>query len=155
MLEIEIEIIIEQGRIFQCTMFHYMLKKLLKPKPNGTNSNHDLKHSGTPLLQCLIGFWPEISSLSGLVEENITAPLSRYYILTCHNEKSKRHSVSNVMSAFFVGETALSRLALGRFYSARNARIASVVLATAIPSVRLSVCLSVRHTPVLCQNDGT
>jgi len=32
-------------------------------------------------------------------------------------------------------------------------------LATAIPSVRLSVCLSVRpslrHTPVLCQNDGT
>jgi len=45
------------------------------------------------------------------------------------------------------------------FYSARNARIASAVLATAIPSVRpsvrLSVCLSVRHTPVLCQNDGT
>ena len=33
-----------------------------------------------------------------------------------------------------------------RFYSARNARIASAVLATAIPSV----CLSVRHTPVLC-----
>ena len=41
------------------------------------------------------------------------------------------------------------------FYSARNARIASAVLATAIPSVCLSVCLSVRHTPVLCQNDGT
>jgi len=40
-------------------------------------------------------------------------------------------------------------------YSARNARIASTVLATAIPSVHLSVCLSVRHTPVLCQNDGT
>ena len=37
------------------------------------------------------------------------------------------------------------------FYSTRNARIASAVLATAIPSV----CLSVRHTPVLCQNDGT
>jgi len=32
------------------------------------------------------------------------------------------------------------------FYSARNARIASAVLATAIPSVRPSV----RHTPVLC-----
>jgi len=32
-------------------------------------------------------------------------------------------------------------------YSARNARIASAVLAAAIPSV----C----HTPVLCQNDGT
>ena len=33
------------------------------------------------------------------------------------------------------------------FYSARNARIASAILATAIPSVRLSVCLSVtrRH----------
>ena len=30
------------------------------------------------------------------------------------------------------------------FYSARNARIASAVLATAIPSVRLSVCPSVR-----------
>jgi len=28
------------------------------------------------------------------------------------------------------------------FYSARNTRIASAVLATAIPSVRLSVCLS-------------
>jgi len=38
------------------------------------------------------------------------------------------------------------------YYSARNARIASAVLATAIPS---SVCPSVRHTPVLCQNDGT
>ena len=45
------------------------------------------------------------------------------------------------------------------FYSAGNARIASAVLATAIPSVRPYVCLSVRqsvrHTPVLCQNDGT
>jgi len=40
------------------------------------------------------------------------------------------------------------------FYSARNARIASAVLATAIPSVCPSVCPSVRHTPVLCQNDG-
>jgi len=40
------------------------------------------------------------------------------------------------------------------FYSAHNARIASAVLAAAIPSV-LSVRLSVRHTPVLCQNDGT
>jgi len=49
------------------------------------------------------------------------------------------------------------------FYSAsqcerRNARIASAVLATAIPSVclsvRLSVRPSVRDTPVLCQNDG-
>jgi len=33
----------------------------------------------------------------------------------------------------------------------RNARIASAVLAIAIPSV----CPSVHHTPVLCQNDGT
>jgi len=41
------------------------------------------------------------------------------------------------------------------FYSVRNARIASAVLATAIPSIRLPVCPSVRHTPVLCQNDGT
>ena len=37
------------------------------------------------------------------------------------------------------------------FTARRNARIASAVLATAIPSVRPSV----RHTPVLCQNDGT
>ena len=35
------------------------------------------------------------------------------------------------------------------FTARRNARIASAVLAMAIPSVRLSVC----HTPVLCQND--
>jgi len=41
------------------------------------------------------------------------------------------------------------------FTARRNARIASVVLATAIPSVRPSVRLSIRHTPVLCQNDGT
>jgi len=44
---------------------------------------------------------------------------------------------------------------LSVFYSARNVRIASAVLATAIPSVCLSVRLSVCHTPVLCQNDGT
>jgi len=46
------------------------------------------------------------------------------------------------------------------FTARRNARIASAVLATTIPSVCLSVCLSsvrlsVCHTPVLCQNDGT
>jgi len=45
------------------------------------------------------------------------------------------------------------------FTARRNARIASAVLATAIPSVhpsvRLSVRTSVRHTLVLCQNDGT
>ena len=39
------------------------------------------------------------------------------------------------------------------FYSARNARIASAVLATAIPSVRPSVCLSV--TRRYCVNTGT
>jgi len=38
---------------------------------------------------------------------------------------------------------------------ARNARIASAVLATPIPCVCLSVRPSVCHTPVLCQNDGT
>jgi len=45
------------------------------------------------------------------------------------------------------------------FTARRNAHIASTVLATAIPSVCLSVRPSVRpsvcHTPVLCQNDGT
>ena len=63
----------------------------------------------------------------------------------------------------FVFSRLLQVGAGSRFYSARNARIASAVLATAIPSVRLSVrpsvclfaCLSVCHTPVLCQNDGT
>jgi len=46
--------------------------------------------------------------------------------------------------------------ALGAVFTARrNARIASAVLAIAIPSVCLSVRPSVRHTPVLCQNDGT
>ena len=40
------------------------------------------------------------------------------------------------------------------FTARRNARIASAV-ATAIPSVCLSVRPSVRHTPVLCQNDGS
>jgi len=39
------------------------------------------------------------------------------------------------------------------FFTARNARIASAVLA--INSVCLSVRPSVRHTPVLCQNGGT
>jgi len=54
------------------------------------------------------------------------------------------------------GESTRAEIAiLARFYSARNARIASAVLATAIPSVCLSVIPSVRHTPVLCQNDGT
>jgi len=46
-----------------------------------------------------------------------------------------------------VADTALAMRAVKigvHFYSARNARIASAVLATAIPSVRLSVCLSVR-----------
>ena len=39
------------------------------------------------------------------------------------------------------------------FTARRNARIANAVLATAIPSVCPSVHPSVRHTPVLCQND--
>ena len=52
--------------------------------------------------------------------------------------------------------TALPGKNLLRVITARrNARIASAVLATAIPSVRPSVGLSVCHTPVLCQNDGT
>ena len=45
----------------------------------------------------------------------------------------------------------VSRCSRPLFTARRNARIASAVLATAIPSVRPSV----RHTPVLCQNDGT
>jgi len=45
------------------------------------------------------------------------------------------------------------------FTAHSNARIASAVLATSIPSVcpsvHPSVRPSVRHTPVLCQNNGT
>jgi len=41
------------------------------------------------------------------------------------------------------------------FTARHNARIASAVLATAIPSVCLSVRPSVWHTPVFCQNDCT
>jgi len=37
------------------------------------------------------------------------------------------------------------------FTARRNARIASAVLAIAIPSVHPSV----RHTPILCRNDNT
>jgi len=53
-------------------------------------------------------------------------------------------------SYYNLSESQLTRLQYS-FYRARNARIASAVLATAIPSVCPSVC----HTPVLCQNDGT
>jgi len=45
------------------------------------------------------------------------------------------------------------------FTARRNARIAGAVLYSygnsVCLSVRPSVCLSVCHTPVLCQNDGT
>jgi len=45
------------------------------------------------------------------------------------------------------------------FTALANARIASAVRTrysnSVCPSVRLSVCLTVRHTPVLCQNEGT
>ena len=41
------------------------------------------------------------------------------------------------------------------FTGRRSARIASALLATAIPSVCPSVRLSVRHMLLLCQNDGT
>ena len=43
----------------------------------------------------------------------------------------------------FIHLCALSIAYIHCFYSARNARIASAVLATAIPSVRRSVCPSV------------
>jgi len=46
-------------------------------------------------------------------------------------------------------------LAYPIFTARRNARIASAVLAIAIPSVCPYVCPSVCDTPVLCQNDGT
>ena len=55
-------------------------------------------------------------------------------------------------------QTALLLLLLLFFITARRKAtrsFESAVYATANPSVRLSVCLSARHTPVLCQNDGT
>ena len=61
--------------------------------------------------------------------------------------------------SYYLNKYAIKHITDDNFYSARNARIVSAVLATAIPSVclsvRPSVRLSVRHTPVLCQNDGT
>ena len=48
-------------------------------------------------------------------------------------------------------ENATATFSNGFITARRNACIASAVLDTAIPSV----CPSVRHTPVLCQNDGT
>ena len=57
-----------------------------------------------------------------------------------------RHSVKNIASDLThtvqIPDIAIfSRYPPIFFYSARNARIASAVLATAIPSVRLPVCL--------------
>ena len=54
---------------------------------------------------------------------------------------------------FTVARDSGRLLCFGRviFTARRNARIASAVLAIAIPSVCPSVC----HMPVLCQNDGT
>jgi len=71
---------------------------------------------------------------------------------------SGRQKLSDRCGTLFSCMTlATSAKPLIRLFTARrNACIASAaVLATAIPSVRPSVCLSVRHTPVLCQNDGT
>ena len=50
----------------------------------------------------------------------------------------------------------MSELDMGSVFTARRkASFASAVYATAYPSVRLSVRLSVCHTPVLCQSEGT
>jgi len=76
-------------------------------------------------------------------------------LLMTYNQITPNHPYFSFWVFFHISEKAVS----SNFYSARNAGIASAVLATAIPSVCLSVCLSVspsvRHTPVLCQNDGT
>jgi len=57
-------------------------------------------------------------------------------------------SIASAVLAIAIPSVCLSGLL---FTARRNARIASAVLGTAIPSV----CPYVRHTPVLCQNDGT
>ena len=65
---------------------------------------------------------------------------------------SKPHQTWELTSKVDAGSTSCPGIGSGRvgfvnrhrfFYSARNAGIASAVLATAIPSVCLSVCLSV------------
>jgi len=71
--------------------------------------------------------------------------------LRCYGNITRTQNVSEYMLILAQCLVIISTY----FYSARNARIASAVLAIAIPSVCLSVCLSVRHMPVLCQNDGT
>jgi len=68
-------------------------------------------------------------------------------ILTFYMLAKKFKTVSNVM--FAVGN--MCHICTFIFTARRNARTASAVLAMALPSVCLSVC----HRPILCQNDGT
>jgi len=68
-------------------------------------------------------------------------------------KKSETYSVGNFDLKFGAKQALGARRTQESvlvFTARRNARIASAVLATAIPSVCLSVC----HTPVLCKNDG-
>jgi len=60
------------------------------------------------------------------------------------------HFYCCLMDALNHVEETVSTQFCNFFTARRNAHIASAVQAIAIPSV----CLSVRHTPVLCQNDG-
>ena len=53
------------------------------------------------------------------------------------------YALSSIECGIFSDPEFLETTQFSTFYSARNARIASAVLATAIPSVRLSVRLSV------------
>ena len=78
--------------------------------------------------------------------------------LSCHSHSSTTHcrnslliSVSDLLFVHtllhhcpYFARKHVEQAFASYFYSARNARIASAVLATAIPSVRLSVCPSVR-----------
>ena len=76
--------------------------------------------------------WQYFASHSGFFRNYPGACLDIWYAITIPSVVQKRH---------------MNRL----FTARRNACIESAVLAIAIPSVYLSV----RHTPVLCQNDGT
>ena len=82
------------------------------------------------------------TSIKALKDTESTEPNKRpgfvLYSLTCDR-------------MYVASFTLAVQLPCNNFYSARNARIASTVLVIAIPSVCPSVC----HTPVLCQNDGT
>ena len=97
--------------------------------------------------------WRSISGLTDLRTEDSGK-------LGCRLYAGGENNNFELLKDFAVtGKCAFVLPVCSMFTARRNARIASAVLATAIPSVcqsvRLSVCPSVCHTQILCQNDST